>query len=362
MSEKLVQIVSVSDLKPGMILGEDVFNSVGLRLLTSGTVLNDKNIAKLHMYGIDYVHIVEEFSIEYARKNEHEVLKSQSIRKLKTFKAFEKSYNHGVNQLHNHIVDIGEGKSINISELFSISEDMMATMESKRDLFAFLHNLRMVDDYTYTHSINVSLLCNIFGQWVGLSGEDLKNITVAGLIHDIGKTKIDPAILNKPGKLTPEEFEEIKKHTVYGFRMVEKQNIDKNIKMAVLMHHEKFDGSGYPLGAKGEQINDYAKIVSIADIYDAMTSNRSYREKFCPFRVIESFEQESYGKLDTRFLLEFLKNIAYNYLNCWVRLSTGEEGEIVFINSHHLSRPIVRVDNTLIDMSEEKDLFIEEII
>ncbi|NLK98440.1 HD-GYP domain-containing protein [Defluviitalea saccharophila] len=362
MPEKLVQIMSVNDLKPGMILGDDVFNTVGLRLLAKGTTLNERSIAKLHMYEIDYVYIVEEVSIEYARKHEPKVVKSRSIKKLNAFKAFKSSYSKGVNQLHYHIVDIGEGKNISISELFTISEDMLSMMETKSDLFAFLHNLRMVDDYTYTHSVNVSLLCNIFGQWLGLRGEDLKNITVAGLIHDIGKTKVDIEILNKPGKLNDDEFEHIKKHTVYGFRMVEKQNIDKNIKMAVLMHHEKYDGSGYPLGAKGDQINDFAKIVAISDIYDAMTSNRSYRERFCPFKVIENFERECYGKLDTKFLLSFLQNIAYNYLNCWVRLSSGEEGEIVFINTQQLSRPIVRVDNTLLDLRVEKDLFIEEII
>lgn len=361
MSESFAQTISIEDLRPGMVLAEDVLSSVGLRLLTKGTELNEKTIVKLDMYGIDYVLIREDVMIQYTKKIKKEV-KSKSIKKMEEFKAFQNSYGKGINELHNHIVDIGEGKNIDISDLFSISKDMMSIMESKSDIFAFLHNLRNTDDYTYTHSVNVSLLCNIFGQWIGYRGEKLKNLTIAGLIHDIGKTKIDTRILNKPAKLTDEEFEEIKKHTVYGFRMLEKQNIDKNIKLAALMHHEKYDGTGYPLGAKGNQINDFAKIVAISDIYDAMTSNRAYRERFCPFEVIETFEKECYGKLDTKFLLSFLQNIAYNYLNCWVRLSTGEEGEIVFINSQHLSHPIVRIDNTMVDLKQEKDIYIEEII
>ncbi|WP_058486642.1 HD-GYP domain-containing protein [Defluviitalea phaphyphila] len=359
MAEKLSQIVSIVDLKPGMILAEDVFNSVGLRLLTKGTKLNERNIKKLNMYDIDYVLIDENISIKYKQQEE---IKSKSIKKMEEFRRFKKLYDNGVDTLKDYINDIGEGKNIKISKLFSISKGIISTAKTKRDVFAFLYNLKDNDDYTYNHSINVSLLCNIFGQWLNFTEEDIEKLTVAGLLHDIGKTKISPEILNKPGKLNKKEFEEIKKHSIYGFRMLEDIDIDKKIKLAVLMHHEKEDGSGYPLGIKSQQIEDFAKIVAIADIYDAMTSNRSYREKFCPFKVIETFEIESYGKLDTKFLLSFLKNIAYNYLNCWVRLSTGEEGEIVFINPQHLSRPIVRIDNTMVDLKEESELSIEEII
>lgn len=361
MAEAFVQTISSDELKSGMVLAEDVFNSVGLRLLKKGTELNDKNIAKIRLYDVDYVLISENISIDHVKENDY-AIESKSIKKMQEFKVFNISYEKSIHSLQDHIMDIGEGKNVNLTDLFSISEEVMSAMSSKSDIMAFIHNLKIADDHTYTHSVNVSLLCNVFGQWLEFDKEKLKNITVAGLIHDIGKTKVDSKILNKPGKLTAEEFEEIKKHTIYGFRMIEKHDIDNDIKLAVLMHHEKYDGSGYPTGIRANQINDFAKIVSIADIYDAMTSNRTYRDRFSPFKVIQSFEQDCYGKLDTKFLLTFLKNIAYNYLNCWVRLSSGEEGEIVFINSNNLSRPIVRVDNTLVDLSNEKDLLIEEVI
>ncbi len=361
MSQAVTQTISSDDLMPGMVLAEDVFSSVGLRLFKQGTELDDKSIAKIRLYDIDYVLIYEDVNIDYVKVKETEV-ESKSIRKMQEFKAFKSSYTKNVNTLQDYITHIGEGKNVSITDLFSISQEIVSEVQTKSDILAFMHNLKLSDDYTYTHSVNVSLLCNIFGQWLGFDKEKLKNITVAGLIHDIGKVKIDPNILNKPGKLTPEEFEEIKKHPVYGYRMVQNQDIHRDIKLAVLMHHEKYDGTGYPTGAKSNQINEFAKIVAIADIYDAMTSNRSYRDRFCPFKVIQTFEQECYGKLDTEFLLIFLKNIAYNYLNCWVRLSSGEEGEIVFINQNNLSRPIVSIDNVLVDLSNEKDLTIEELI
>ena len=360
MSDRVAQTISTEGLKPGMVLAEDVFNSVGLRLFSEGTRLDDKSIAKIRMYEIDFVLIYEDVNIDYVKAKVE--VESKSIRKVHEFKAFKSSYIKNVNTLQDYLTTIGEGKNVSITDLFSLSQEIVSEVQTKRYILAFMHTLKVFYDHTYTHSVNVSLLCNIFGQWLGFDSEKLKNITVAGLIHDIGKIKVDPNILNKPGKLTPEEFEEVKKHPVYGYRMIEKTDMHKDIKLAVLMHHEKYDGSGYPTGAKGNQINDFAKIVAIADIYDAMTSNRSYRDRFCPFKVIQTFEQECYGKLDTKYLLIFLKNIAYNYLDCWVRLSSGEEGQIVFINQNNLSRPIVSIDNVLVDLSMEKDLTIEELI
>ena len=114
------------------------------------------------------------------------------------------------------------------------------------------------------------------------------------MLHDIGKLKIDPKILNKKGKLTDEEFEEIKKHPVLGYEIVKDMDLPEKIKEAVLMHHEKINGTGYPSGLKGEEISNYAKIVSICDIYDAMTSTRTYRKRFCPFQVIRNFERQNF--------------------------------------------------------------------
>jgi HD-GYP domain-containing protein (c-di-GMP phosphodiesterase class II) len=125
-----------------------------------------------------------------------------------------------------------------------------------------------------------------------------------------------------------------------------------------LEHHEKINGHGYPSGIKGGKINHFARIVAIADIYDAMTSDRSYRDKICPFDVLKTFEHECYGELDTKYLLLFLQNIAYTYVGTWVELSNKQKAEVVFINTNHLATPIVRVDNTFYDLTLRKDLSI----
>lgn len=195
-----------------------------------------------------------------------------------------------------------------------------------------------------------------------MSEEEGKLLTVAGVLHDVGKTKVDPVVLNKEGKLTNEEYEIVKKHSYLGYKMVEKSDLPEEIKSAVLMHHEKIDGSGYPMGLKGDKISKFAKIVCICDIYDAMTSNRVYRDKICPFDVIRSFEKSSLGVLDTEYLLIFLQNIAYTYVGSMVELSDGRTAEVVFINSANLSMPIVKCDDSFMDLSQTSDITIDHII
>lgn len=128
------------------------------------------------------------------------------------------------------------------------------------------------------------------------------------------------------------------------------------------MHHERIDGSGYPMGVKQNQLNDYSRLVAIADIFDAMTSNRSYRKRICAFDVIRNLEDNYYGQLDMQFLLTFTKNIAYSYVGSYVRLSTGQVGVVVFINPTDLSRPTVRLSKDVIDLSMKRDVKISDVL
>lgn len=360
MTDYTTRIISIDDATSGMIVSKDVFTDVGFTLITKYTVLNDKNIVKLKLYQIPTISIKE--PLTNVPSSTKSIPKFISTNKKEAFKTFTASYDHKIDSLQNHMLDIGEGKNINISELYSISNDLKNTLNSKSDLFNFLSNLQSTDDCTYTHCVNVSLLCHTIGSWLELNDEELQDLSVAGLLHDIGKTKIDSNLLKKTGKLTDEEFEEIKKHSLYGFRLVEHQNIPYNIKMAVLMHHERYDGSGYPLHVKNDQINKYAKIVAIADVYDSMTSNRCYRNKLSPFQVIHHLSETGYNQFDTKILMTFLKNIASCYVGNWCRLSTGEEAKITFINKNMLSKPMVQIDHVILDLREEKDVFIEEIL
>ncbi len=359
--------VRVSKIKTNMVLAKDVVSETGITLMTENTMLNDRNIMKLKVYDIPYVYVKEIEDLNEKTLSEPKIVNFEKPERVKIeetpeFIEFENLYDASSDRAKESLLSIGKGSNVDLGQLYKISADIMSTLRSKSDLFSFLGRLKSTDDHTYTHCVNVSLLCNLFGMWLGFKPHDIINLTTSGLLSDIGKTRVQENILNKPGALSQEEYEEVKKHTIYGYRMLEKADIPKEIKQAVLLHHEKIDGTGYPTGVKGDNIPPFAKIVAICDIYDAMTSQRSYRDPLCPFTVIKTFEQESYGSLDTEFLLVFLQNIAYTYIGSWVQLSDGREGEVVFINSNHLASPIVRVNSEFIDLTIRKDITINSLV
>ena len=228
--------------------------------------------------------------------------------------------------------------------------------------FDMVQNLRHYDDSTYAHSMNVGLLCNVFADWLDFDEEEKKTLTVAGILHDIGKTRIPLEIIQKPSRLSEEEYQIIKKHTEYGFAILTENKLDYHIRYTALQHHERNDGSGYPLGLVAAHIDEYAKIVSIVDVYVAMTSPRVYRGPTCPFDVINLFEQEGFQKYDSRYIMIFLRRIAESYLNENVRLSDGRSGKLIYINNYALSRPVVMADGEAIDLRKERYLRIEEIM
>ncbi|MHB8129402.1 MAG: HD-GYP domain-containing protein, partial [Mobilitalea sp.] len=212
------------------------------------------------------------------------------------------------------------------------------------------------------HCLNVSLICNIFAGWLKFSPEDTRILTLGGLLHDIGKMMIPKEIISKDGKLTDEEYKIIKTHSIKGYQALKDHPVDIRVKYAALMHHERCDGSGYPNGFVAEQIDDYAKIVAIADVYDAMTSNRRYRNAICPFDVVENFEHEGFLKYDPGYLMIFMERIVQSYMHNIVRLNDGREGEVVMINKLALSRPVLRIGTGFVDLSKEHKLTIEAII
>lgn len=367
MNGELNEVVSIGirKIKPNMLLAEDVVSKNGIVIMAKNTMINNINFNKLTDNDIKTVKVwassVEEEADSLKEVNTLEE-QLKPVVERKEFINFEKTYTLKIEAAKHNLIAIGAGGDIDMDGLYNTTNDIINNVNCKSDILSYLGFLKEGDDHTFTHSINVSLLCSLFAKWIGMSEEESKLLTIAGLLHDIGKLKIDPAILNKKGKLTKDEYNEIKKHSYLGYKMVENTDLPEEIKSAVLMHHEKIDGSGYPMGLKGDRISKFAKIVCICDIYDAMTSNRVYRDKICPFEVIRNFEQSSFGILDTEYLLIFLQNIAYTYVGSWVKLSNGEDAEVIFINSSHLSMPIVKCNGNFLDLSQVTSVSIDHII
>ncbi|CQR70788.1 Cyclic di-GMP phosphodiesterase response regulator RpfG [Sporomusa ovata DSM 2662] len=163
-----------------------------------------------------------------------------------------------------------------------------------------LYRIQTHHEYTFTHSLHVAILTGLLGKWTGFTGRMLKNFILSGLLHDIGKVFVPREILDMPGSLTTEESDIIQLHSEQGYQLLSTcYDVSQEVKLGVLQHHEREDGSGYPFGLKEKDLNICAKFVAIADIYDAMTSDRTYRKKIPPIIAIKIMLNQMYGKLDS---------------------------------------------------------------
>lgn len=373
--------LEVKDLKPGMVVEKAIITKRGQTISKKGTVLDSKLIARLSFYKIESVHVEDGFGEESPapketvseepkpapKREEPTVVESMSytsrLQADKEFQDFQLSYSENMASLEEAFDTIifGDG-NISEEDIIKKAESLFASKTSIQ-LFDLLHCMKSIDDSVYAHSINVALISRAIGKWLKLPQAELNELTIAGMLHDIGKAEIPSEILNKTGKLTDEEFELIKSHALKGSKLLKKAGFNSDIQFAALQHHERSDGSGYPRGLEADEISDFASIIAIADVYDAMTSARSYRTPKCAFQVIAAFEEDGLQKYNTKYILTFLERIANAYQNSKVILSDGRSGKIVYINKSRLSRPIVQVDaDEMVDLSREKDITITSIL
>ena len=358
--------VLTKKLLPGMILASDVYTyDSHTKLIEAGTVINEKDIARLAFYSIIDVLIDDTPAQEPVKKDSDDsgLTYAERLKQSEAFKEFKEDFEACTAKFEHTINDIIKGnEEFDLDELMTPIYSLIGEGRTSANIFDMLHNLRMYDDATYTHCINVALITNILAQWLKWGEEEIKIATQAGLFHDIGKLLIPGSIITKPGQLTDDEYVEIKTHPQKGFDAIKNLDISNHVKNAALMHHERCDGTGYPLRLRGPQIDKFAKAVAIADVYDAMTSSRYYRGPICPFIAISMFEEEGLQKYDPEMILAFLHNIVNTYLLNTVRLNTGEVGEIIFVNSARLSKPTIKVGNDYIDLSKCPGVYIQEII
>jgi putative nucleotidyltransferase with HDIG domain len=350
-----------------MVVAEDVYTYNNQLVLLKDTELTDKAITKLEFYSIISVRIKDDSTPASVEPNipQEEMTYSQRIKSSEEYKVFKAEFERSVDDFKgkvNRLLTVSAGTTINTEELLEDTNELLEKAPSGLQIFDMLHNMRMYDDPTFAHCMNVALICHVFGTWLGMPDRDVDTLTVAGLLHDVGKLKIPETILGKPARLTDDEYTVIKTHTVEGYNILKDLEIDAHIKSAALMHHERCDGSGYPLGLTTDRIDSFARIVAIADVYDAMTAARVYRGPLCPFKVIGIFESEGLNKYDSHFILIFLEHIASTYIKNRVRLSNGMEGEVVFMNKTALSRPMIQCRNRFVDLSKETDIYIETFV
>lgn len=369
------------DLLPGMVTAIPVRTKRGQLIINPNVELTRTLISRLEFYGIASVQITENKQVATPMETPKDpayfpakspvsapspvsdASYSQKLKSSPEFQRFQVDFTLRSQDLKNCFdAYLSDGGTVNKGELLSKTISLVSPKQTTLDVFDMLHNMRQVNDSTYAHSLNVAIISRIIGKWLHFSNEELDTLTLAGLLHDIGKTKIPDEVLNKDGKLTDEEFQMIRNHPKYGYDILKSQPLNSHIKKAALMHHERCDGSGYPMGLTMEEIDDYALIIAIADVYDAMTAARSYRAPLCPFEVIAEFEKDGLQKYKPKYILTFLENIANAYQNNRVMLSDGTSARIVLLNHRRLSKPLVQLDDGACIDLEKSPLYIKAII
>lgn len=365
--------VDIDKITDGMILAQDILDKNGHLLIPNGTVLTKDIIEKVRNVSSKKSLLVEfkdkKIGVVVEKVNKRLVeLNSGQIQIADVKKRLEvkKKMREMEQAIENTFasLNLNENDENAKTEIEKTVEDIKKNLDVNIELLEEITEIKEVDAYLYIHSLNVAILSHLIGKWLKLPEEDLEILVRAGLLHDIGKLKIDPNVLNKPGKLSAAEFEEMKKHSSHSYNMLKKSGYtNQEFLKAVIFHHEKQDGSGYPLGLKDDQIPIHARIIAVADIFDAMTSERVYKKRVSPFKVLEMFQNQNFGKLDLHITMVFVKRFSEYYLGASVILSNGEVGRIVSLNHYEINKPLVETkDGEFLDISKNRTLEIIDFV
>ena len=341
--------IKIEELKAGMKLANDIEYDYGGILLPAGTILDNKKINRLKRLSSDYVYVY----------NEDEEKLEENLSRTKNA---EIKYQEEIDEMKGLFKRARNLEQIEYEDVKDITKELIS-IGDEDEMINLLTQVREVDQYTYCHLLNVGVLAYMFGNWLKFDKERCFSLTEAGLMHDLGKAKISEEILNKPAELTSEEYEKIKKHTIYRYEMAQKvKHIGPETTQGILTHHERYNGNGYPLELKGKDIPLFGRIIAIVDTFDALTANRIYQAESTPFEAIKLFREETFGDFDYDLLSVFLEKIPNYFVNEKVILNNGKEAEIVYINPRHQDKPIIKIDDSYIDLYKNDDLKIERMV
>jgi HD-GYP domain-containing protein (c-di-GMP phosphodiesterase class II) len=399
-----VRKVAISQLEAGMILGAPIVsNDSMIELLSKGTQLSKRHIALISQTGIDDVYILDRAEeLDESVEMDLADLASRANTEGKPFdaeklqKALDEIETHVYEPAARSIVNAnmtihvltGEGNipidvkheealldtkkvienikgdgELDLDRIKRNVEETLPDMIRNNDVLMRLNQLKASDDYTFHHSLRVSILASMIGKWLGYSEPEILELAEAGLLFDMGKLNIPEFLLQKPGQVTPDEFELIKKHAQFGYSILLKtRGVSNNIKYAALHHHERMDGSGYPLRLRESQIHDFAKIIMVCDVFDALISDRPYKKAISPIMAAEYLSWTSGKLFDPKVCYVLIKKLSEFYLGKTVKLTNGDVGKVVFIEENYPTRPIVQVGEKFINLIKERSINVESLM
>lgn len=312
-----MRYVSIERAKPGMELADTIFDSNGTVIIGCDCTLNEYYIQRLQELGFGGVYIKD-------KRFEDIEIAPAIPQRLKT-------------QARDAL------KSKDIDRCKDVAMEIVNAILSQERISLDMADLRSYDDYTYSHSVNVAVLSGALGMGMQLKLKELEYLVTAALLHDLGKLLIPQEILNKKGRLTPEEFKVMKSHSKLSYELLtENYGISAHVKQTVLFHHENVDGSGYPNGLKGEEQSILIKILHTADVYDALVSKRPYKDPYSPFDAAEYLMGASGTMFDQEVVANFVKIVPLYPKGTEVLLSDGKYYVVLENSDKHNLRPVVR--------------------
>ena len=362
-----MRIITSNSLKQGMALSKNVYSSNGLILLKKGTVLTQNYIENLRRRNIPVVYIEDDYSkdIECWDVVDSEI-KAKAVFSIKEiFEKMEKGTRDA---------NKGKGFSHVIPEeqyyaVKSVLDRLIENLNQNKGCLMNMIDVMSTDLYTYTHSVNVAILSIMTARSMQMNEKMVTEVGMGALLHDVGKIRVPQEILNKPEGLEDYEFEIMKEHSWLGYEIVkENYTLSAYTKNIVLKHHERLDGSGYPFGIEGDKMEPYVRIVALCDVFDAMVSDRCYREQLPVHEVLEIVTSQLNIKFDSKVYQHFIKNVTVFPPGSVVQLNTGEVGIVLRPNPNFPSRPKLRLIKDPageiyptfkeLDMAEELTVFI----
>lgn len=338
------RLVRTRQLQPGMKIDQAVVDKSGRNLVQRGSILDNYVIDSLLKMGVMMVYIQSgeetagdiEKSISPQARKQIERLHTDDRSKVELSDSVKTRVAEGIQFIYSNT----ESKEL-ADATNNIASNLMNAINSTDAIAVDISTLKTSDEYTFKHSVDVATMSMVLAKQQGLSQKQIYEIGVAGLLHDIGKTKIPLDILNKPARLTDEEFAVMKQHPVFGYRMIkDRDEFSNEICMAVLQHHEKMNSKGYPVGFPSDKITQYARILTIADIYDALVTERPYKSAFSQREAVEMIMSMT-GELDLTAMKSFLESMILYPVDSIVELSNGEKAKVVKNNPHYILRPTV---------------------
>ena len=379
----MLKAFAVRSLLPDMLIGRTVYEGdTDVVLIEGGTVLNREMINLLKEKEVASVYVDEDSILSAVQKEKAAKVERAAEEKEPLFNIavlperdalvdtkYEEDYKFVYGEMEKLFADAALTGKLNMD----ILQPVMASSRL-RDLYkegatavSMIYTMNQDGDYNIHHCVHLAILSGLMAKWMGLVGMDRQNLVLAGLFLDIGKQFIEHEILEKKGKLTDEEFDLMKNHVVDSFKLVEGSPLAgrSDLMNGIIQHHERSDGSGYPSALQGEQISTFGRVLAVLDSYDAMASSRAYAQKRAPFEVFKVLYADVLdGKLDSEYAVLFMRKLNAALNGCWLRLSDGTAGRIVYIDESRVTAmPVVQLDSGgFLDLNTVKDITVVEIM